>query len=110
MENVAPTIAPAPTTLTTSNNVECSRIDAHVDGELVGFAAYEVCDDGVHSFHHTEIFEGNEGRGLGQLLAAGVMDFAREQGVRIAPTCPFIAGYMRKHPETQDLLDPKFSL
>ncbi len=105
MESAAPT-----TTLTTSDNTELSRIDAHVDGELVGFAAYEICDDGVYSFHHTEVFEGNEGRGFGQQLAAGVMDHAREGGIKIHPTCPFIASYLRKHPEHQDLLDPKFEL
>ncbi len=105
MESAAPTA-----TLTTRDNAELSRIDALVDGALVGFAAYEVCDDGVYSFHHTEVFEGNEGRGFGQQLAAGVMDFARETGIRIHPTCPFIAGYMRKHPEHHELLDPNFEL
>ena len=107
MENAAPT---ATASLTTTDNTELSRIDAHDDGALVGFAAYEVCDDGVYSFHHTEVFEGNEGRGFGQQLAAGVVDFAREQGIKIHPTCPFIASYLRKHPEAQDLLDPKFEL
>jgi predicted GNAT family acetyltransferase len=105
MESAAPT-----TSLTTSNNTDLSRIDAHVDGALVGFAAYEVCDDGVYTFHHTEVFEGNEGRGFGQRLAEGVMDFAREQGIKIHPTCSFLAAYLRKHPEHHDLVDPKFAL
>jgi predicted GNAT family acetyltransferase len=105
MESAAPTL-----TLTTTNNTELSRLDAHVDGELVGFAAYEVCDDGVWTFHHTEVFEGNEGKGYGQQLAAGVVDLAREQGIKIHPTCSFIASYVRKHPETQDILDPKFEV
>src|SRR4051794_26268111 len=105
MESAAPT-----TTFTTSDNTELSRIDAKLDGELVGFAAYEICDDGTYTFHHTEVFEGNEGRGLGLQLAAAVMDFAREKGVRIHPTCSFLASYVRKHPEHQDLLDPAFEL
>ena len=105
MESAAPT-----TTLATSDNPELSRVDAHLDGSLVGFAAYEICDDGVYSFHHTEVFEGNEGRGLGQQLAAGVIAFAREKGVKIAPTCPFLASYLRKHPDDQDVLDPGFEL
>ncbi|GAA1933824.1 hypothetical protein GCM10009815_30420 [Nocardioides marmoribigeumensis] len=105
MESAAPT-----TTLTTTDNTELSRIDAHVDGALVGFAAYEVCDDGVYTFHHTEVFEGNEGRGFGQRLAEGVVRFAREQDVRIHPTCSFLASYLRKHPDSQDVLDPKFEV
>ena len=103
MESAAPT-----TTLTTRDNAELARIDALDDGVLVGFAAYEVCDDGVYTFHHTEVFEGNEGRGFGQQLAEGVLDFAQEQGIRIHPTCSFLAAYVDKHPERQELLDPKF--
>ena len=109
MENAAPTAPTAPA-ITTSNNTELSRLDAHADGALVGFAAYEVCDDGVWTFHHTEVFEGNEGRGYGQQLAAAVVDLARSEDVKIHPTCAFIASYLRKHPDDQDVLDPKFEL
>lgn len=98
MQNPAPTA-----TLTTSLNDELDRVDAHVDGRLVGFAAYAVCDDGIYSFHHTEVFEEHAGHGLGKDLAAGVMDIAREKGLRIAPTCSFIRRYMDEHPETEDL-------
>jgi predicted GNAT family acetyltransferase len=105
MESAAPTA-----TLTTTDNTELSRIDAHVDGALVGFAAYEICDDGVYTFHHTEVFEGNEGRGFGQQLAEGVMAFARDTGIKIHPTCSFLASYLRKHPEHHDLVDPNFEL
>ena len=89
--------------LTTSLNEELSRVDAHVDGRLVGFSAYEVCDDGTWSFHHTETFEEYSGMGYGKQLAAGVMDVARQQGITIAPTCPFLRKYMDQHPETQDV-------
>jgi predicted GNAT family acetyltransferase len=89
--------------LTTSLNDELSRVDAHVDGTLVGFSAYEVCSDGTWSFHHTETFEEYSGKGYGKQLAAGVMDVAREQGIKIAPTCPFLRKYMDQHPETQEL-------
>ena len=89
--------------LTTSLNEELSRVDAHVDGRLVGFSAYEVCDDGTWSFHHTETFEEYSGFGYGKQLAAGVMEVARQQGIKIAPTCPFLRKYMDQHPETQDV-------
>ena len=89
--------------LTTSFNEELSRVDAHVGDTLIGFAAYEVCDDGSYSFHHTEVFEEYSGHGYGKELAARVMDSARERGVKIAPTCPFLRKYMDAHPETQDI-------
>ncbi len=98
MESAAPT-----TTLATSDNPELSRIDAHADGALVGFSAYEICDDGSYSFHHTEVFEEYSGHGYGKELAAGVMAIARDKGFLVAPTCPFLRKYMDAHPDTQDL-------
>lgn len=89
--------------LATSLNEDLSRVDAHVDGALVGFSAYEVCSDGSWSFHHTETFEEYSGLGYGKMLAAGVMEIARERGFKVAPTCPFLRKYMDAHPETQDV-------
>ena len=105
MQNAAPsaTSSPSATSLTTSLNQELSRVDAHVGDDLVGFSAYEVCDDGTYSFHHTEVFEEHSGHGYGKQLAAGVMDLARDHGVLIAPTCPFLRKYMDANPETQDV-------
>lgn len=103
MQNAAPTATSSTDSLTTSVNDDLSRIDAHVDGALVGFAAFEVCDDGCRTFHHTEIFEEHAGHGYGKQLAAGVMDIARSEGFTILPTCSFLRKYMDQHPETQDL-------
>jgi uncharacterized protein len=105
MQNTAPTESAQASTdsLTTSLNQELSRVDAHVDDKLVGFSAYEICDDGSYSFHHTEVFEEYSGLGYGKELAAGVMQIARAHGFLIAPTCPFIRKYMDKNPDTQEL-------
>ncbi len=105
MQTSDATVSAPPTGgLTTTLNQELSRVDAHVDGKLVGFSAYEVCQDGTWSFHHTETFEEYSGLGYGKELAAGVMEVARERGVNIAPTCPFLRKYMDSRPETHDLL------
>ena len=106
MQNAAPTSVSTPasdTDLVTSLNEDLSRVDAHVGGSLVGYSLYEVCDDGSYSFHHTEVFEEYSGHGYGKVLAAGVMDVARDKGFLIAPTCPFLRKYMDSHPETQDV-------
>ena len=107
MQNAAPSTASSTSEsdpgLTTSLNEELSRVDAHVGDALVGFAAYEIDQDGSYSFHHTEVFEEYSGRGYGKQVAAGVMDVARDEGFTIAPTCPFLRKYMDSHPETQDV-------
>jgi len=45
-----------------------------------------------------------EGRGIGSALARGLLDLARAQKLKVKPLCPFVAGYIKKHPEYADLL------
>ena len=58
-------------------------------------------------FLHTEVPKALEGRGLGGRLARAALDYAREQKLAVVSPCPFIASYIRRHPEYQDLLTPK---
>jgi hypothetical protein len=37
-------------------------------------------------------------------LAHGALELARTQGLKVVPRCSFIANYIRKHTEFQDLL------
>lgn len=81
------------------------RYEVTVDGELAGFAEYRDLD-GARVFTHTEVFDRFEGRGVGSALARGALDEARRSGRRIVALCPFIAGYLRRHDEYADLVDP----
>jgi predicted GNAT family acetyltransferase len=85
-----------------------SRFEAHVDGELAGFAAYVAADDLI-MFTHTDVFDAFEGRGVGSALARGALDAVRADGTRkVLPRCPFIRGWIEKHPDYQDLVDSTF--
>ena len=44
-----------------------------------------------------------EGHGIGSALVRGVLDIARAQGMKVVPVCPFVKGYMDRHPEYADL-------
>jgi hypothetical protein len=35
-------------------------------------------------------------------LVQGVLAWVREHGLRVRPTCSYVAAYMRRHPETHD--------
>ncbi len=54
--------------------------------------------------HHTAVPEALQGRGVAAALVAQTLAWARQQGLRVRPTCSYVASYMRRHPETQDLL------
>lgn len=75
-----------------------------VDGAEAGFAAYARID-GRLVFDHTRIQDAYAGQGLGGILLRRSMDQVRAQGVRVVPICEFLAGWLDKHPDYQDLVD-----
>jgi predicted GNAT family acetyltransferase len=85
-------------------NPEQSRYEIQVDGAVAGFTQYRPAGDGVLDFVHTEIDDAYEGQGLGGKLARGAMDAVRAAGQKVIATCPFIKGWIEKHPDYHDLL------
>ena len=70
---------------------------------MAGFVTYRL-RPGRISFVHTETEPEYEGRGLGSHLAAAVLDDARARGLSVTPICPFIASWIKRHPEYADLV------
>jgi len=60
--------------------------------------------DGIMIFIHTGVPEALEGQGIGSMLARVGLEYAHENGLKVQPLCSFIAAYLRKHPEYEDLL------
>lgn len=88
----------------TSHNPDKHRYEAHLDGELAGFAEYQLTDDLV-VFTHTEVHRKFEGKGVGSALARFGLDDVRDGGTRkVLPLCPFIKGWIGKHREYVDLV------
>jgi predicted GNAT family acetyltransferase/glutaredoxin len=82
---------------------EKSRYELRLGGRLIGLAAYHR-RKGRIAFTHTEVDESCEGRGFGSLLAAAALENAEREGLEVAPLCPFIAHYIKRHPEYEPLL------
>jgi predicted GNAT family acetyltransferase len=80
-----------------------SRVEARVDGELAGFAAY-VDRGATRVFTHTEVDPAYGGHGVGGAIARGALDEARASGLTVVPRCPFIKGWIDKHPDYADLI------
>jgi predicted GNAT family acetyltransferase len=82
---------------------EASRYELRLDGKLIGLAAYRRRDDQI-AFTHTEVEESCEGHGFGSRLAAAALEDVRAQGIEVIPLCPFIAHYIGRHPEYEQLI------
>jgi predicted GNAT family acetyltransferase len=79
------------------------RYVAEVDGALAGFVTYGLRPQLI-AFVHTEVDKRFEGRGIGSALATFALDDARRRGLAVLPFCPFVSGYIQRHPEYVDLV------
>jgi predicted GNAT family acetyltransferase len=86
-----------------ADNPGLHRYEVTVDDTVAGFAEYRQTDRAV-AFTHTVIDPGFEGRGLGSVLAQGALDATRKGGRAVLPFCPFIRGYIQRHPAYLDLV------
>ena len=82
---------------------ERARFEIFADGRLAGFAEYNRSERQIE-FTHTEIDPAFEGKGLGSILARAALDAAREAKLAVLPYCPFIKGWIAKHPDYADLV------
>ena len=85
------------------NNENAGRFEIDIEGRLA-VSNYTTRDDTIY-FTHTEVPEALEGRGIGNVLARVALDYARANGLRVVPHCTFIASFIKRHPEYQDLVD-----
>ena len=75
-----------------------------LDGERVlGLAAYERRGDTL-VFTHTEVDPHAGESGLGSTLVRAALDDVRSHGGRVVPLCPFVRGWIQRHPEYADLV------
>jgi uncharacterized protein len=85
-------------------NEKTGRFEITLEGETA-FAEFRLTEGGI-ILPHTVVPAAFEGRGVGSQLARAALGYAREQGLAVIPLCPFIAAYIQKHPEYQDLVHP----
>ncbi len=81
---------------------EAQRYVARLGAAFAGFMDYRRVRGRI-IFLHTEVDPAFEGRGVGARLAARALDDVRAQGLMFSNKCPFIATYLQRHPEYEDL-------
>ena len=90
------------------DNARRHRFEILLDGQRAGLAAYRLYPDDnapdTITFTHTEIDEDYGGRGLGGVLIRAALDTARQRGLAVIPLCPFVRGWLARHPDHVDLV------
>jgi uncharacterized protein len=85
-----------------TDNAAHHRYDMTVDGHTA-YVTYALSNSRIKLIH-TEVPKELGGRGLGSVLARGVLDDIRLRGLSVIAECEFIAGFIKKNQAYADLL------
>jgi predicted GNAT family acetyltransferase len=86
-----------------ARDAEEVEFEVRVDGVLAGVAEYERRPDRI-VFTHTEVDPAYTGHGIATRLIRDALDTARAEGVPVVARCPFVAAFIRDHPDYRDLV------
>ena len=76
-----------------------------MDGnEEAGYMSYQW-KDGIIDIDHTKVHETYSGQGLAQKLLSKAVEYARENSIKIIPTCSFVKKVMERDERYQDVLN-----
>lgn len=82
------------------------KIDDHV-----AFVEYIISKQGIIYLTHTEVPKALAGMGVGGILASKVLAHIKGEGMKMAPLCPFVAAFIKRHPEEgAGLLAPGYTI
>ena len=84
------------------NNRINKQFEFHVDG-LIPRLEYIRAKDKIF-LTHTEVPKELEGKGIASQLVLAVLREVERQDLTLVPLCPFVAGYIKKHPEWRKLV------
>ncbi|WP_416062156.1 GNAT family N-acetyltransferase [Rhodococcus indonesiensis] len=87
------------------HNPQQQRYELRDGDNVVGYTQYHSDGDVQLVFDHTEVDNAYSGRGLSSTLVRFALDDVRARGKRVVAICPFVDGFIDKHPEYKDLAD-----
>ena len=84
------------------DNTAQKRFELETEGHTAYL--YYRLEPGTITLMHTEVPPALGGRGVGSSLVRGALEAIRARGLRVVVKCPFVAAWMGKHPEFNDLI------
>lgn len=87
---------------TVVHNETARQFEISMDG-ATAILTYRLKPNSIY-FEHTEVPAEIQGRGIAGQLARTGLAYAREKGLSVVPLCPFVASYIKKHPEYLEIV------
>ena len=78
------------------------RFEQDENGLLV-YASYRL-RDGVYALTHVEADEDLRGTGAAGRFMEALIQYARDNSLKLAPLCSYARAWSKRHPETSDVL------
>lgn len=90
------------------DNKDRKRFELKVNGQLAIMEYIDAKD----SFYltHTEVPKELEGKGIASAMVRQVLEIVKEKQKPLAPLCPFVAMYIKRHPEWLDIVSERYNL
>lgn len=85
------------------NNSEEKRFELAADGDVAAWVEYEL-GLGIIVLNHTEVLPAFRGRGLAGDIVTYALAHAKVGGFRVVPRCSFVASFIERNPEYEDLV------
>ena len=89
-------------TIDITHNQAAKRFETSINDQT-GYISYQERGDTL-VYDHTIVPQSLGGRGVGSALVKHALDYAREHNKKVVPQCSFVASYINKHPDYQDLI------
>lgn len=88
------------------NNTAQQQFEVHAEGN-VATLVYRFYKNDI-ALMHTDVPDALGNRGIASALAKFALEWAKEQNKKIMVYCPFVASYLKRHPEYNFLIDKNY--
>lgn len=89
------------------NNTQQQQFEVHSEGEIA-ILVYRFYKNDI-ALMHTEVPEKLEGKGIASALAKHALEWAKAEKKKVMVYCPFVASYINRHPQYNDLVDKSYT-
>lgn len=83
------------------HNKNKSRFVIRIDGEE-SFVEYSLYDK-VMNLYHTYTPPRLRGKGLAEKVVRAAIEYAKENNLKVIPSCSYVALFLKRHPEYSEL-------
>jgi predicted GNAT family acetyltransferase len=84
------------------DNKEAKRFEHHLEGKIA-FVDYILAKNKIF-LTHTEVPQEFEGKGIASGMIKAVLQEVKARELTLVPMCPFVAAYIKRHPEWKELV------